>query len=372
VRIALVCPYAWDRPGGVQVHVRQLASELRRASHDVVILAPGAGVTGDVRSVGPATGFRYQGTVAPISISPASAARVRAELRGFGPDVVHVHEPFVPFVGLAAALSAPAPVVATFHAYAERSRALTIVAPLLRPVWRRLAVRLAVSEAAAGFVRSRFARFGGPDVRVVPNGCDVDAFAAAEPAEDLPDGRRLLWVGRLDPQKGFPVAVRAFDLLARDRPDLWFVVAGDGADRSRIDRLPGGLRDRVVMLGAVEHERLPRYVAGSAAYVSPALGQESFGLVLVEAMAAGVPVVASDIAGYREVVRRDVDGLLVPPRDPVALASAAGPVLDDAALSDRLRAAGRARAEAFSWRNVMPQIEAAYREALRVAPRGTL
>lgn len=335
--------------------------------HEVLVLAPGRAADGDVLSVGPAIGLRYQGTVAPISLSPATAARVRAALRRFAPDVVHVHEPFVPFVGLAATLSAPAPVVATFHAFAERSRALSIAAPLLRIAWRRLAVRLAVSEAAAGFVRSRFARFGGPEIRIVPNGCDVEAFAHAEPASDLPDGRRVLWVGRLDPQKGFAVAVRAFDLLARDRPGLRFVVAGDGAARGEVERLPTGVRDRVVMRGAVPHDDLPRIVAGADVSVSPALGQESFGLVLVEAMAAGVPVVASDIAGYWEVVRQGVEGLLVPPGDAEAVANAAGRVLDDPDLSARLRAAGRARAEEFSWRTVLPQIEAAYGDARRGA-----
>jgi phosphatidylinositol alpha-mannosyltransferase len=317
--------------------------------------------------VGPAIGLRYQGTVAPISLSPATAARVRATLRRFVPDVVHVHEPFVPFVGLAATLSAPAPLVATFHAFAERSRALSMAAPVLRAAWRRLTVRLAVSEAAAGFVRSRFARFGGPEIRIVPNGCDVDAFAHAEPAGDLPNGRRVLWVGRLDPQKGFAVALRAFELLVRDRPGLSFVVVGDGGDRGEIGHLSAGVRDRVVMFGAVPHEDLPTRVAGADVFVSPALGQESFGLVLVEAMAAGVPVVASDIAGYREVVRHGVDGVLVPPGDAEALADAAGRVLDDPTLSARLRVAGRARAEEFSWRTVVPQLEAAYVDARRGA-----
>lgn len=341
----------------------QLAAGLRQRGHDTMILAPGDRAGDGVRLVGRAVGFRYQGTVAPISLAPTAVRDVRSALRTWKPDVVHVHEPFVPLVGLAATLTAPAPVVATFHAYAERSRALTLFAPVLRRAWGRVAVRLAVSEAAAGFVRSRFGRYGGPGLEVIPNGCDVDAFADAEPADDLPAGPRLMWIGRLDPQKGFGVAVAAFDLLARERPDLWFVVAGDGSDRPAAERLSPDARRRTVMLGPVAHERLPAYLAGAEVYASPAVGQESFGLVLVEAMAAGVPVVASNIAGYREVVRDGVDGLLVTPGDARALADTVGRVLDDAPLAARLRAAGPERADRFAWRTVLPQIEAAYREA---------
>ncbi len=359
MRIALVCPYAWDRPGGVQVHVGQLARELRARGHRVAVLAPGGREGPGIVSVGRVVGIRYQGTVAPVCLSPAAAARVRSTLRSLRPDVVHVHEPFVPVVGLAATLTSPAPVVGTFHAFAERSRALSVLAPALRPAWRRLAVRIAVSGAASTFVGERF----DGEVRVIPNGCAVDAFAGATPDAGLPAGRCLAWVGRIDPQKGFPVALRAFARLVRDRADLWFIVAGDGADRAALAGIAPEVRRRVVMLGSVPHARLPGYLAGADAFVGPALGQESFGIVLVEAMAAGVPVIASDIPGYREVIRAGVDGLLVPPGDDGALADAIAQVLDDGDLATRLRSAGPARAEGFSWRAVVPRIEAAYADA---------
>jgi phosphatidyl-myo-inositol alpha-mannosyltransferase len=362
MRILLACPYAWEAPGGVQVHVRQLAQHLRERGHEALILAPGdeGAPEAGVRIVGPPLRIPYQGTVAPISFSPRSWTRVGEALRSFLPDIVHAHEPLAPSASMFATLMARVPVVATFHAHAERSRLLTVAAPALRTVWRRLRVRIAVSEAAAGFVESRF----GHGVRIVPNGCDVDLFAKAEPAEDLPPGRRALWVGRLDPQKGFGVALRAFAVLAAEIPDLVFVVAGDGRDRGLVTSLPPDSRSRVVMLGAVPHERLPRYHAAADAFVAPALGQESFGMVLVEAMAAGLPVVASDIAGYREVIRSDVVGLLVPPNDASALASALRRVLTDGQLAARLAQAGRARAERYRWPVVVDEIESAYREAL--------
>jgi phosphatidyl-myo-inositol alpha-mannosyltransferase len=368
VRIALACPYAWDAPGGVQVHVRQLSHHLRERGHETLVLAPGASSAeeADVRIVGRPVRIPYQGTVAPILFSAASYRLVGAALRSFGPDVVHAHEPLTPSTSMFATLRAHAPVVATFHAHAERSRLLSAAAPVLRPVWRRLRVRIAVSEAAAGFVEARF----GDGVRIVPNGCDVDLFAKAESAGDLPPGRRLLWVGRLDPQKGFGVAVQAFGRLAADFADLVFVVAGDGRDRGAVDGLAPDVRSRVVMLGNVPHERLPRYHASADVFVAPALGQESFGIVLVEAMAAGLPIVASDIPGYREVVRAGVEGLLVPPGDPSALAVGLRRLLTDATLSQALGAAGRKRAERFRWPVVIEQIESAYHDARAGGPFG--
>jgi phosphatidyl-myo-inositol alpha-mannosyltransferase len=361
VRILLACPYSWDAPGGVQVHVAQLGAQLSKRGHQVLVLAPGERAPREpwVHLVGKASNVRYQGTVAPICFRPGSFARVRREMRSFRPDLVHAHEPLTPSTGMFAVLAAKkAPVVATFHAYAERSRLYSVAAPLLRRVWRRLRIRIAVSQAAAGFVEERF----GPGIRIVPNGCDVDLFAHADPAEGLPAGRRFLWVGRLDPQKGFPVAVEAFGLLAEDLPDLWFVVVGEGQELAALSRLSRPARQRVKLVGRVAHERLPGYYKGADVYASPALGQESFGLVLVEAMASGVPVVASDIPGYREVVRDGVDGTLVAPGDPRALAAAVRPMLTDPAVARTFSEAGRARAETFRWERVVDQLERAYRE----------
>jgi len=193
---------------------------------------------------------------------------------------------------------------------------------------------------------------------------DVAMFRDAKPAEALPEGRLIAWVGRLDRQKGFPVATAAFELLARDRSDLHLIVAGDGRDRAAVNRLAPELRKRVVMLGAVPHDRLPPYLSACEVFVGAATGQESFGLVLVEAMAAGLPVVATDIAGYREVVRDGREGILVAPKDPAALAGAVRRVLDEPEFAARLARAGRARAEEFSWEAVAARLEALFLEAV--------
>jgi phosphatidylinositol alpha-mannosyltransferase len=313
-----------------------------------------------VTIAGRAVRIPYQGTVAPICFTPGSIARIGGALRAFRPDVVHVHEPLSPSTGMFATLRSPAPVVGTFHAFSEKSRLVQLASPLLRIVWRRLAERVAVSNAAASFLDARFG--GGSDTRIVPNGVDVELFADAQPA-NLPRGRRILWVGRLDKQKGFPVAVRAFAALATRLPDVHLVVAGDGAERDAVAELSPEVRERVVMLGAVANEQLPPYFAASEVFIAPALGQESFGIVLVEAMAAGLPVVASRIPGYDEVIRDGVDGVLVPSNDPRALADEAERVLGDPALSGRLAEAGRARAAEFSWDHVTDRLEDVYREA---------
>jgi phosphatidyl-myo-inositol alpha-mannosyltransferase len=362
MRIALACPYAWDAAGGVQTHVRQLAARLRDLGHRVLVLTPSFDRPPEpyVRAVGRPVRIPYNQSVAPVAPWPAGFVLVRDALREFRPDVVHVHEPLVPGPSMFAALSSLAPVVATFHAYADRSRLLDAAAPALRPVWRRLAVRVAVSEAAASFVEGRFRDDG---VRIVPNGADVELFAEAEPAP-LPDGRRILFVNRLDRRKGFPVMVEAFRLLAEERDDVILVVAGDGQDRGAVSDLPIAVRAGVVMLGTVPHHEVPPYHAACEVFCAPATGRESFGIVLVEAMAAGLPVVASDIAGYREVLRDGVEGILVPPGDPAALAGAVGGLLDDRAAARRFGRAGRERARRYSWDAVARDLEAVYAEAL--------
>jgi phosphatidylinositol alpha-mannosyltransferase len=360
VRILLACPYAWEAPGGVQVHVRQLAGALERRGHEALVVAPGAAPAAEsfVRIVGRPIRVPYAGTVAPLCFSRRAFRRIRRLAQVFEPHVVHVHEPLTPSVSMLATFAATAPVVATFHAHLDRSRLMEAVGPALRTVARRIAAAVAVSEAAAEFV----ARVVPEPVEIVPNGVEVGRFAdPGPPADGLPAGRRVLWVNRLDPQKGFPIAVRAFGRLAAELDDVVLVVAGDGSDRDALGLLEESHRRRVAMLGSVPHDRLPAYHAAADAFVSAATGQESFGIVLVEAMAAGLPVVATDIAGYREVVREGVEGLLVPPNDPGALAAALRRVLTEDELAARLGSAGRDRARDFDWGVVVPRLEAIYK-----------
>ncbi len=365
MRIALVCPYAWDAPGGVRTHVRELAEHLRGGGDEVLVLAPGRSAASEpwVRIVGRPLDVSYNASTAPIDPRPWSRSLVREQLRAFGPDVVHVHEPLTPSTSMWATLEARAPVVATFHSAPRRSRLFRLASPLLRRIDARISERIAVSEAAADFARAGL----GGRFEVIPNGTDVARFSGAVPASLAP-GPKLLFVGRLEERKGFPVALAAFEILAHERVGLRLVVVGDGGARTAADRLAPDLRGRVDLAGAVSDRDLPGFHAACDVYLGPAGGGESFGMVLVEAMAAGLPVVVSDIAGYREVVRDGLEGFLVPAGEPAAFAQAAGRLLDDPELSARVASAGRERAAGFDWGVVAARIERVYARAIEGGP----
>ena len=363
MRIAFACPYAWDDPGGVQVHVRELAEHVLASGHDVLVLAPVRERVDQawVTAVGRPVDLPYNASNAPIDPRPWSIRRVRRHLDAFRPDVVHVHEPFTPSTSMWATLASRAPVVATFHTGTVRSRLYDLAAPLLRRVDRRISVKIAVSRVAE---RTAAARIGG-SFEIVPNGADVARFTGAEHA-DLGSGTKLLFVGRLDERKGFPTAVGAFARLASERPDLRLIVVGDGPQRTAVAALPAEVRARVTLLGAIPNVELPPFVSACDLFLGTSVGGESFGMVLVEAMAAGLPVIASDIPGYDEVVRDGVEGLLVPPRDPGAVAAAATTILDDPALAARLAAGGRERAAEFDWDVVAARLEELYARAISI------
>lgn len=371
MRIIQVSPYSWDAPGGVQIHIRQLTRHLEERGHEVLVLAPGdvPGRHGNALIVGETFTTWANGSVAKISISPRTLRALARAMRDFAPDVVHVHEPFAPAIGLKAVMSSPAPVVGTFHSYYAREtmegRVYTAIAPLLRPVWQRVNKRIAVSQAAR---HSAKGRLGKGDVTILPNGVEVDRFANAAPAHDVPPGRKLLFVGRLEPRKGLPFAMRAFARLADRYPDLSLIVVGDGPERDAIDELPPALRARVHMKGKVSYEALPTYHRASDIFISPATGAESFGIVLVEAMAAGLPVVASNIPGYREVARDGRESLLVKPSDADALAEGVAHLLDHPDEAARLGASGALRSLDYAWEQIIDQLEAVY-ESLAGVPR---
>ena len=372
MRIVQISPYSWDAPGGVQVHIRQLSHHLQQRGHDVLVLAPGdvPGFRGDARIVGRAAPVHVNGSVARLCFSPRSSRVVRKALEVFGPDIIHVHDPLTPSTAMLGVIHANAPVVATFHSYFAREhfqgRVYSAVAPLLKPVWNRVDRRLAVSEAARHSVCSRMGEDG---VRIVPNGADVDVFASATAAPALPPGRKLLFVGRLEPRKGFPVALQAFAQLASTFPDLQLVVVGDGAERHAVNDLTPAVRSRVHMMGKVTYEELPTFHQAADIFISPATGSESFGIVLVEAMAAGIPLVASDIPGYREVCRNGLEGLLVRPADPAALAAGVRQLLQRPDYARALGLNGFQRSLTFDWGTVVDQLEGVYSDLLEARGR---
>jgi len=376
VRIAIVSPYDLSIAGGVQVHVESLAAALRAAGDQVHVIGPGPDAPGR-SGVGGSLPVPVNGSRAPISLDPRVATRVRTLLHRLAPDIVHVHEPLVPVIGPAAVLGVRAPVVATFHATAEAGLLPHIyraVRAAGRIIIDRAAALTAVSPVAAAF----HARALGLDVEriaIIPNGVDASRFATArrtvageDVREDADRAVRLVFLGRLEHRKGADLAVQAFLRLADERPGLRLLVVGDGPEaptvRALLAAASPAARDRVELIGRVQTDALPASLAAADVALLPSRGGESFGLVLLEAMAAGCAIVASDIPGYRAVARHDVEALLVPPGDVEGLCRAVGRVLDDPILRARLRSAGAERARAHDWSIIAALMQQTYAAAM--------
>jgi phosphatidylinositol alpha-mannosyltransferase len=304
--------------------------------------------------VGRTIGVPFNGSVARIAFGPRVAARVRATLRRSAPDVVHVHEPFAPSAGMIAAAVSRAPVVATFHAAMSGSPVYRAAAPILRPLWHKMAARIAVSDEAQRTIDRLF----HGEVRIVPNGIALERFGRVPPPDAA--ASEILFVGRFEPRKGAAVLLDAFPRVHERVPEATLTMIGEGAERATLERKASGLPVRFV--GRVEPEALADAMRAAAVVCAPSLGGESFGIVLLEAMAASRPVVASAIPGYAAVVREGVDGLLVPPGDAAALAGALVEVLTRRDRAATMAASGRARAVRYSWDTVAAEIEDIYRE----------
>lgn len=339
MRIGLICPYSLTLPGGVQGQVLGLARALRDEGHGVRVLGPSDGPPPDagVTALGKSVPFASNGSIASIAPDlPCSIRTVRA-LREEAFDVVHAHEPLVPGPCLTSTLLNSAPLVGTFHA-AGGNTAYRWAAPALRWAARRLDARCAVSDDA----RALALRYLGGEYELVFNGIEVDRFMRAEPWPT--DDRAIMFVGRHEQRKGLAVLLEASELLPSD-VRLW--IAGEGPETSRLRERYRG-ESRVEWLGKIDDLELARRLRSADVFCAPSLHGESFGVVLLEAMAAGTPIVASDLPGYRRVARPGQEAVLVSPGDSNALGSALREVLGSSELSDSMVAAGLRRAAGFS------------------------
>jgi phosphatidylinositol alpha-mannosyltransferase len=367
MRIAVVSPYGWTHPGGVTRHVEALTRELIAVGHDVRVLAPYDGDLSEappwLTSLGPTIGLPFNGAVSHLALTPYCAATLRRELRGGGFDVVHVHEPVAPLPGwIGVALAAPvAPVVGTFHTYTENFLPQAIAATWgSRRNLNRLRVRIAVSEAAEWTGR----RFFGGEYRIVPNGVTLPPGGVpATRRRDPGDPLQIAFVGQVVQRKGLQVLLRAFEAL-REHVDAELTVIG--VEPGELEPLLADGRG-VKALGRVGEAEKHVALARADVLCAPSLGGESFGMVLTEAFAAGTPVVASDIAGYRDVVADGHNGLLVPRGDPVALASTLRDLALDPERLEQLAGEARVSADRYAWPHVTEQVVEAYEDA-RAAP----
>jgi phosphatidyl-myo-inositol alpha-mannosyltransferase len=371
VKVALVCPYDWSQPGGVRDHIANLADQLGD-DHEVRILAPGSQPVDDprVEVVGRPRPVRFNRSIAPIALSPRSGRHILASLEAFAPHVTHIHEPLAPTLSASATGFGGGLLVGTFHTWSDRRLVYRASAPIARRMVGRLAARVAVSPAAQQYAADALKLPMG-NFRVIPNGVDVARFAKAEPLPELVDPERplVLFVGRLEPRKGLAILIRGFLRLRATVPRARLCVVGAGPERERCqDMVPPSIRPDVLFVGRVGHEALPRYHASADVFASPATGGESFGIVLLEAMAAGLPIVASDIPGYRTVMKDGRQGRLVRPNDGVALSEALESLLANDRLRSAMAAEGRDTAERYAWPVVAGRIDELYREVRAAAP----
>jgi phosphatidyl-myo-inositol alpha-mannosyltransferase len=379
MRIALVSPYSWTYQGGVNRHVEALAEQFIARGDHVRVLAPWDPPDAISRRLhrshpelreapdylvplGRTVGYGANGAISNLSSFPEGPIALRRELRTGNYDVVHVHEPLAPLVGWDAMTFPGAPVVGTFHAYSTKAFP-NHVATLLgaRRRMNQLSARIAVSEAAAWTGR----RWFGGEYTIVPNGVDIEA--APQGPKPASDELRLLFVGRAEERKGLPVLLAAFQALVEQVPSRLTIV---GADPEEISRRVGDpdLMSHIDVLGKVSDSILWRQLGEADLLVAPSLAGESFGMVLIEAMAAGTGVVASAIAGYSDVVTNGVDGVLVPPADPQALAEELQLLAHE---PDRITAmgdAGRRSAQRYAWPRVAEEVTEVYERAIDPAP----
>jgi phosphatidyl-myo-inositol alpha-mannosyltransferase len=369
MKIALVSPYDLSVPGGVNSHILPLAHQFRQAGHETRIIGPASDPASlpdpdGMIVIGRPFPVPASGSIARIALSLRLAGQVKKVLRNEQFDVVHVHEPLMPLLPIQFLRFSDAVNVGTFHAAREgKHRLYSYTRRLLRRWYRKLDGKIAVSPPAAALVSRYFPGY----YNIIPNGVDIEQFSRpCDPIEQFVDGKRnILFLGRFEKRKGLSYLLRAFRAVKREMPNTRLIIGGDGRSRPRYERYvrEAGLED-VIFTGYIQPQDLARYQRTADIYCSPATGNESAGIVLLEAMAAGRAIVASNIEGYASVVTHGVEGLLVMPKNPEALSHAIVHLLADDAMRQHMGEMGQLRAESFSWQRVSQRVLSYYERLL--------
>ncbi|HKV57555.1 MAG TPA: glycosyltransferase family 4 protein [Ktedonobacteraceae bacterium] len=379
MKIGLVSPYDWSYPGGVRDHVSHLAEQFISMGHDIRILAPASGIQGKkpekfILKMGGTTPIPINGSIARINLDPSLSQRVRAVLQRERFDVVHVHEPLVPGLSQQVLRSSRTLTVGTFHTasysniYSTSQLAYASAYPLLRPLFYKLSGHIAVSTAARQFI----SRYFPADYRIIPNGINLERFGPGQPPmPHLMDGKKnILFVGRFEKRKGAKYLLRAIPAIRERHPDTRFIFVGEGRLRAGFQRYVErkGWQD-VIFTGYISDDDKPRYFTSAHVFCAPAIGGESLGIVLLEAMASGTAIVASDIKGYATVVNQGVDGILTPPRQPDELAGAISHLLENEPLRQQFIQAGLVKSRDYAWPHVARSVMDYYCELLEARHR---
>ena len=341
LRIGLLCPYSLTTPGGVQGQVMGLARALRKMGHEVRVLGPCDGAPPDtfVTPIGESLPTVANGSIAPLAPDPSAALRTIRVLRDEQFDVLHLHEPLTPGATITALVMRTAPIVATFHAAGESLSYKYLSAPL-KGFASAIDHRVAVSKDAVLLAQ----RYIGGDYQILPNGVELDRFLSTSRIATSSDRQSVFFCGRHEPRKGLEVLLQAHATLP-DNVDIW--IASEGPETERLKREWAG-DSRLIWLGRISDAEKAQRLAQADVFCAPSLGGESFGVVLIEAMAASTPIVASALDGYMNVATHEVDALLVEPNDPHALESALRRILLDQDLRRHLVSNGQSRASGFS------------------------
>ena len=361
MKVGIVCPYVWDVPGGVRSHVADLAQALHDHGHEVDVRAPlddPSAAPSWVSDGGRPIAVSYNGAVARLSFGVKATRRVRAWIREGNFDIVHIHEPLAPSLSLLTCWSARGPLVATWHSSHDRSRILAAGYGIAQTAMEKIRGSIAVSEEAR---RTLVAHVGG-DAVLIPNGVRVAGFIDSPPLDGVdPSCPSVLFLGRIDePRKGLDVLIAALPRVVERFPDLIVLVAGPGDQEEQIKKIPNELLSHIRFLGMVSDEDKARALKAATVYVAPHTGGESFGIVLVEALAASTPVLASDLHAFRKVLEEGRSGRLFPTGDSEALGVTLIELLEDPAQREELVRQGNRRVRDFDWDYVVDDVIAVY------------
>ncbi len=368
MKIALVSPYDWAYPGGVKNHIRSLSDEFQRMGHRTIIVAPASKPAKDLATpnlvtIGKPVPIPIAGSVARPTFSFHRSSQVRALMEEEEFDVVHMHEPLVSALTISFLRNSHTLNVGTFHAYVPRSRGYRSARPFLKRWIRNLHGKIAVSQAAADLISRYYPGY----YNIIPNGINLAHFRPdVKPVEKYMDGKfNIVFVGRMEKRKGLRYLISAFGRLKWEYPHIRLIVVGPGKLDPASERVLGErLLDDIEIVGGVDHTELPRYYRTADVFVAPATGGESFGLVLLEAMATERPVIASNIPGYAGVLHHGEQGLLVEPQDDQALAAAIVQMMQNPEMRRAMGARGRAHAQTYSWSIVAKQVYDYYERLL--------
>jgi phosphatidylinositol alpha-mannosyltransferase len=365
LKIGIVCPYGWDTPGGVQIHIKELTQWLIAKGHEVSVLAP---VTTEdeniepwVVSAGRPISIPYNGAVAKVIFGPLASSRVKQWISAGEFDLLHLHEPAIPSLSLLAGWAGDGPMIATFHAAANSQKVANAIGTMLDPLIERITAKIAVSEIARDTLKDRFQT----EAVVIPNGIDTNKFSGIGRRSEWALPNTLGFIGRFDePRKGLSVLLEAIPKIVDEIPNLRILIAGPGDSADFSKQVSPKIRDRVTFLGRISEIEKAQFFKSISLYIAPNTGGESFGIILAEAMAAGSAIVASDLPAFETLLENGKSGEIFASQDPSALASSVIALLKNNQRREELAKAGLARSQIFDWNTVGEQILSVYEMSL--------